>query len=293
MYAPPFPLETAPRPFGAAIVLETVKPVSVPTLVSDELTIEDGSVLPTKEPVGMFVALARLIVDGVPRFAFVKVGEVANTTLPDPVDAALARTPELLYRKLPPVPLTMVVDPTVMLAAVAVIEHPVPKVQDTPLMVIDGLARSAFVTSPVALRAPVTVRPAKVGAEAKTKTPVPVGVAARAEPTPVPRPVMLVEGRPVAFVNVNEVGVPKLGDDKVGEVDRTILPDPVVVLPRAVTVPEVGKVNDVFPDKATVKLKPPVVDNEPPNDTDFPPTETTAVDKVPDETFTSPVNEGN
>jgi hypothetical protein len=46
--------------------------------------------------------------------------------------------------------------------------------------------------------------------------------------TPVPRPLTPVDiGRPVALVNVPEVGVPKIGVTKVGEVANTTLPVPV------------------------------------------------------------------
>jgi len=78
-----------------------------------------------------------------------------------------------------------------------------------------------------------------VGEVAKTAEPVPVssvkaaarfaldGVA-RKVATPVPRPDTPVEiGRPVAFVKVALVGVPRTGVTKVGEVANTKAPDPV------------------------------------------------------------------
>jgi hypothetical protein len=37
-------------------------------------------------------------------------------------------------------------------------------------------------------------------------------------------------GKPVAFVNVTLVGVPKMGVTRVGLVDNTLLPDPVLVV---------------------------------------------------------------
>jgi hypothetical protein len=80
-----------------------------------------------------------------------------------------------------------------------------------------------------------------VGEVAKTAEPLPVssvkaaarfaldGVA-RKVATPVPKPDTPVAiGRPVAFVKVALVGVPRIGVTRVGEVDKTLLPDPVLV----------------------------------------------------------------
>jgi len=55
-------------------------------------------------------------------------------------------------------------------------------------------------------------------------TPVPPFATGRVPVTPV------VNGSPVAFVNVAEVGVPKIGVTNVGEVDNTLLPEPVEVV---------------------------------------------------------------
>ena len=81
-----------------------------------------------------------------------------------------------------------------------------------------------------------------VGLVANTNEPVPVssvtlaakladvGVA-RKVATPVPKPLTPVEiGRPVAFVSVAEVGVPRIGVTSVGLVDSTVLPVPVLVV---------------------------------------------------------------
>jgi hypothetical protein len=81
----------------------------------------------------------------------------------------------------------------------------------------------------------------KVGELVNTKLPVPVssvtaaarfaldGVAKKVA-TPVPRPLTPVEiGKPVAFVNVADVGVPSTGVTSVGLVDNTLLPEPVLV----------------------------------------------------------------
>jgi hypothetical protein len=81
----------------------------------------------------------------------------------------------------------------------------------------------------------------KVGLLANTKAPVPVsfvtaaarladeGVAKKVA-TPAPRPdTPVLMGRPVALVRVTADGVPKAGVTKVGEVARTLLPEPVLV----------------------------------------------------------------
>jgi hypothetical protein len=39
----------------------------------------------------------------------------------------------------------------------------------------------------------------------------------------------VVKGKPVAFVRVTDVGVPRTGVTNVGDVDNTLLPDPVLV----------------------------------------------------------------
>ena len=49
------------------------------------------------------------------------------------------------------------------------------------------------------------------------------------------------------FVSVPLLGVPSAGVTSVGDVARTMLPEPVVVLPSAVTVPLVGSVKVVVP----------------------------------------------
>lgn len=92
--------------------------------------------------------------------------------------------------------------------------------------------------SDVPVAAPMT-GVTKVGVLANTKAPVPipsvtadfklalVGVAKKVA-TPVPNPLTPVAiGKPVPFVKVTAVGVPKLGVTSVGLVDKTKLPEPV------------------------------------------------------------------
>ena len=106
--------------------------------------------VPTVRFVAVPVAFVRTTADGVPRLGVVSVGEVANTSDPEPVSSVTA----------------------------------------VAMLVLDGVARAVA--------------------------------------TPVPRPDTPVEiGRPVPFVSVTEVGVPRIGVTRVGEVERTLLPDPV------------------------------------------------------------------
>jgi hypothetical protein len=105
----------------------------------------------------------------------------------------------------------------------------------------------------------------KVGEVANTAEPVPVssvkaerrlaelGVA-RKVATPVPRPDTPVAiGRPVAFVKVALVGVPRIGVTKVGEVASTLLPVPVLVTETMFLLASNAKaVEAVKPDRVVV-----------------------------------------
>jgi hypothetical protein len=148
---------------------------------------------------------------GVPNAGVVKVGEVDSTTFPVPVEDV---TP------VPPLPTGNVPDTPVARG------KPVAFDNTTAL----GVPKAGVV---------------KVGEVDSTTFPVPVE-----DVTPVPPlatgkvPVTPVEsGNPVKFVATPEVGVPKFGETKVGEVDSTTLPEPVdVVTPvpplATATVPE-------------------------------------------------------
>jgi len=93
------------------------------------------------------------------------------------------------------------------------------------------VARSVVVTSPVAVRLPVTVGVAIVGEVARTGAPDPVTGFASAAATPVPSPETPVEmGSPVPFVSVTDEGVPRAGVVSVGEFDNTTEPVPVEVV---------------------------------------------------------------
>ena len=70
---------------------------------------------------------------------------------------------------------------------------------------------------------------------------------AKACPTELPRPEMPEIGSPVALVNVTAEGVPRLGVVKVGEVARTMPPEPVTLAPSAVATPVPRLVTPVPP----------------------------------------------
>lgn len=95
---------------------------------------------------------------------------------------------------------------------------------------------------PEKFAAAAVIVPVNVGEPANTAAPVPVssvsaaarfaldGVA-RNVATPVPSPLMPVAtGRPVAFVSVTEVGVPRTGVVNVGDVVRANVPVPDVLV---------------------------------------------------------------
>lgn len=179
--------------------------------------------------IGKPVALVSVALEGVPKAGVTNVGLLANTAAPLPVssDKAPASCDDVNEPKdvaLPtevtaPVRLALVVTlPAVRPAAVPVMFVPTK---------VDGVPRFGVTN---------------VGLVAKTKAPVPVssvtalrrfaleGVA-RKVATPVPKPDTPVEiGRPVALVKVALEGVPKAGVTKVGEVDITTLPVPVMAL---------------------------------------------------------------
>jgi hypothetical protein len=131
-------------------------------------------------------------------------------------------------------------DKVVAPLALSVVNAPVEAVvaPTVPLILIEAVP-VRLVTVP--LEGVPSAGVTKVGEVAKTAEPVPVssvkaerrlaelGVA-RKVATPVPRPDTPVAiGRPVAFVKVALVGVPRIGVTRVGEVASTLLPVPVLV----------------------------------------------------------------
>jgi hypothetical protein len=87
-------------------------------------------------------------------------------------------------------------------------------------------------------RLDVVIVPAMVGEVARTGPPEPVAALLSPVATPAPSPEMPVEtGRPVAFVNVADDGVPSAGVTRVGEVDSTGEPEPVTAFARPAATP--------------------------------------------------------
>ena len=66
----------------------------------------------------------------------------------------------------------------------------------------------------------------------------------------------------VILLILNAVAAPKAGVVRLGEVERTMSPEPVTVLPRAVTIPVVGSVRFVVPVAVKVTAKAPRVVKE-------------------------------
>jgi hypothetical protein len=205
-----------------------------------------GKVPVTPVVKGKPVAFVKVAADGVPKLGVVKVGLVARTTLPDPVVASSPTVPALSYKTRPVVPpvivVVLIVTPLLPAEAAIVIE-PAPFV-----MVTLEPAVKVVRVNPVPF--PISICPL-VGA---VVNPVPPFAIGRVPVTPV------VNGNPVALVNVTEVGVPRTGVTSVGLVERTLEPDPVLVVtpvpplatarvPDIVNVPEdvIGPPEKVMP----------------------------------------------
>jgi hypothetical protein len=142
---------------------------------------------------------------GVPRIGVTKVGLVDNTLLPEPVDVV---TPVPPFRT-GSVPVTPVVKGSPV-ALVSVTDVGVPRIGVTN---VGDVAKTL---------APLPVSSVKAAAKFALD-----GVA-RKVATPVPRPdTPVLIGKPVAFVKVALVGVPRIGVTKVGEVANTAEPLPV------------------------------------------------------------------
>jgi len=147
---------------------------------------------------GKPVALVKVAEVGVPKTGVTNVGEVDKTTLPEPVEVVTPVPPLATGR----VPVTPVVKGRPV-ALVRVTEVGVPRT---------GVIKVGEVDSTL-LPDPVDV-----------VTPVPPLATGRVPVTPE------VRGKPVALVRVTEVGVPRMGVTKVGDVESTLLPDPVDVV---------------------------------------------------------------
>jgi hypothetical protein len=193
---------TAP---GLAIVKRLPPSVVAPKLVrataADEAPdppLATGSMPVMPVVRGRPVAFVRVAEVGVPKIGVTSVGLVAKTFAPEPVLVVTPVPPEATGS----VPVTPVVRGRPV-AFVRVAEVGVPRTGVTSV----GLVDNTFAPEPVLVVTPVPP-------EATGSVPV----------TPV------VRGKPVAFVRVAEVGVPRTGVTSVGLVAKTFAPEPVLVV---------------------------------------------------------------
>jgi hypothetical protein len=220
------------------LVAKTSDPVPVSSVtVASKLALEGVAknvATPVPRPdtpvlIGKPVAFVSVTDVGVPKIGVTKVGEVANTA--DPVPVSSVNAPKRLAELNDPndVALPTLVTAPVRLALV--VTEPAVKPAAVPVMFVptsaDGVPRAGVT---------------RVGLVANTNEPVPVssvtaaaklaalGVAKKVA-TPVPKPLTpVLIGKPVAFVNVADVGVPKTGVTNVGDVAKAnTVPVPVVV----------------------------------------------------------------
>jgi hypothetical protein len=164
------------------------------------------------------VKLVTVPLEGVPRAGVTSVGDVAKTKEPVPVSSVTAEIRfalEGVARKVA-TPLPRPLTPVAMGKPVALVKVPlvgVPRIGVTRVGEVANTKEPEPVSSVIA--------EAKLALE---------GVAKRVA-TPVPKPLTPVEiGRPVAFVNTAELGVPRAGVTSVGEFDNTTLVVPVLVV---------------------------------------------------------------
>lgn len=169
---------------------------------------------------GKPVALVNVTDVGVPKTGVTNVGDVDKTLLPDPVDV-VTPVPPFATGKVPVTP----VDRGKPVAFVKVPEVGVPKMGVTKVGDVDR-----------------TLLPEPV----EVVTPVPPFATGKVPVTPVDK------GKPVPLVKVTDVGVPKTGVTKVGDVDNTLLPDPVLVmLTTFLLASNANAVETVNPDNVT------------------------------------------
>jgi hypothetical protein len=201
---PPVAVGAVGVPVRAGLAERTLDPVPVDA-VTPVPPLATGSVPVTPVVKGRLVPLVRITADGVPRFGVVRTGDVDKTTFPVPVDVVTPVPPLATGR----VPVT-------------------PVVKGRPVAFVRVAAEGVPMFGVV-----------RTGEEDKTTLPVPVDVVTPVPPFATGRvPVTpVVKGSPVAFVKVAAEGVPRLGVVRVGDVERTTLPDPVDVVtpvpPRA------------------------------------------------------------
>jgi len=216
-------------------VAKTAEPVPVSSVKAERRLAELGVARKVATPVprpdtpvaiGSPVAFVKVALVGVPRIGVTRVGEVANTA--DPVPVSSVKAPKRLAELNDPKEVALPTEVTAPVKLALVVTLPAVRPEAVPVMFVptkaDGVPKAGVT---------------KVGLVANTKEPVPVssvtaeirladdGVPKNVA-TPVPKPLTPVEiGRPVAFVNTAELGVPRAGVTSVGEFDNTTATVPV------------------------------------------------------------------
>ena len=203
--------------------------------------------------------VAKLVPVATPKTGVVKVGLVANTRRPEPVSSSMMAASSLeasissLLRTAIPDSCKAILLKFKVAKAVELVKVPTLEVSSRFKVKSssDPFPRPRKVMAPSPSSAkltpaePMMIEVVKVGLVAKARRPDPVssvtaearlaedGVAKKVA-TPVPKPETPVEmGRPVALVKVPELGVPRAGVTRVGEVEKTRLVEVVPVVPVA------------------------------------------------------------
>ena len=219
----------------------------------------------TPDEIGRPVQLVSVPEAGVPRTGVTRVGDVANTRLPDPVSSVMAvlrfADEGVSRNSVTPVPALVNFLTETESAVTPVKLEPSPENDDaviTPTALTPPWTSSPVTSmvdaAPTAILVPVAAPRTgvtRVGVLANTRLPVPVSSSIaplRLAELGVPKKVLAsasrslrpVIGRPVQFVSVPEAGVPRAGDTKVGEVANTRAPEPVSPVTAAARLAELG-----------------------------------------------------
>ena len=213
--------------------------VAFPILVIGPVKFALVVTLPVVNPAAVPVIFVPTRAEGVPKAGVTKVGEVDNTVLPVPV-AVVTPVPPFATGKVPvtPVvkgnPVRFVATPEVGVPSAGAVSVGLFKVllakvsapaNVANVPVVGSVTAVAAVEVNVVAYAPDVVRlPPSVIVFPVLAIPVPPLAPGNVPVTPV------ANGNPVRLVATPEVGVPRIGVTKVGEVDNTVLPVPVEVV---------------------------------------------------------------
>jgi len=193
--------------------------VALPTEVTSPVRLAFVVTLPAVKPAAVPVMFVPTKADGVPRAGVTSVGLLAKTAEPVPVSSvrAVAKLAELNEPK----DVAFPTDVTAPVKLAFVVTLPAVRPAAVPVMFVptkaDGVPNAGVTRVGEVLR---TVFPEPV----EVVTPVPPLATGSVPVTPV------VRGKPVAFVKMPLDGVPSAGVTRVGEVLKTVLPEPVEVV---------------------------------------------------------------